>query len=233
MMKALILIAITAAAAANSFGQRRVTPTKIPSSVPVKPGTATTQKAPPVSGIAGSVEGRTYSNPHFGFNVEFPASWLIPGPDFEKVMRERGFDVRVANTSAMGPAYLQAFKRNVTHLLTAYRSMPGTPENAFVIIAAEDIKRFPQIKDAVDYVDAVRASYANARLPAGFKYSETDAEKLGATQFAFLDSSLGSEKRRMYVTVRNGSALIFVLAYTRAEDLAAFRRIMEEAAFDR
>src|SRR5690606_19717553 len=103
---------------------------------------------------------------------------------------------------ALGPLAKKQFAKNVTILLTAYRSMPGTPDNTFVLIAAEDLSSVPQIKDAVDYIDVVRQSLLRAKLPTGFKFGETDAEQLGAMQFAFLDTSSGTQKRRLYATVR-------------------------------
>jgi protein tyrosine phosphatase (PTP) superfamily phosphohydrolase (DUF442 family) len=45
------------------------------------------------------------------------------------------------------------------------------------------------VKDAVDYFDLMRSQFAVMKLAADFKYSETQAEKLGLKQFAFLDTS--------------------------------------------
>jgi len=154
-------------------------PRPTPSIVPVKP-----------SVDIGNVTGRTYTNTTFGFEVTFPDTWLIPDSDFEAYMKKQGFDLGLKAPDSLPPSSRftvnQAIKR-VSVLLTAYRSMPGSADNAIVRISVEDLGANPQIKDAVDYFDAIRAMYATMKLPPDFKYSETQAEKLGSKQFGFLD----------------------------------------------
>ncbi|HQZ82797.1 MAG TPA: hypothetical protein PLR83_06220 [Pyrinomonadaceae bacterium] len=213
-----------------AFSQKRRTPTKkLPDSVPVKAGTEVREAALKLD--SGSVTGRTYINPTLSFQVTFPDSWLIPGPDYEAYMKSAGFDLHTINSDALGPLAKKQFAKNVTVLLTAYRSMPGTPDNTFVLIAAENLSAVSQIKDAVDYVDVVRQSLLRAKLPAGFKVGETDAEKLGAMQFAFLDTSSGTQKRRLYATVRQGYALLFTVSYVKEEDLGTARDVLKAGDF--
>ena len=99
-------------------------------------------------------------------------------------------------------------------------------DNTSIRISVENLKAFPQIKDAVDYMDALRITYKAMQLPIGFKYSETQDEKLGKKQFAFLDIETKDDKRRLYSTVRNGHALLFSITYTDKEDLEVLRRIL-------
>jgi hypothetical protein len=190
----------------------------------------TPAKTPAIQAVdRGKVVGRTYTNKTFGFEVTFPDTWLIPDDDFEKYMKSQGFDLSLKAPDSLPPATKtavnQAIKR-VNVLLTAYRSMPGMADNAIVRISVEDLAANPQIKDAVDYFDAIRAMYAKMRLPADFKYTETQAEKLGTMQFGFLDTSSGAGKKRMYATVRNGFAIMFTLSYTNADDLQTFKKIL-------
>ena len=182
----------------------------------------------------GTVDGRTYTNPTLGFTVTFPDTWLIPGDDFEDEMRKQGFDLGLkapANLSPAAKAAVNRSLRNVTILMTAYRSMPGTKDNAIARISVEDLSSQTQIKDAVDYCDAVRATYRAMRLPADFKYSETQAEKLGAKQFAFLDTASSAGKKRMYVTVRKDRAMLFKLSYSEAADLETMRQVLAGGDF--
>lgn len=216
--------------ASLGFSQKQPTPKeKLPGSIPVKKGTELRNAA--VKLDPGSVTGRSYLNPTLSFQVTFPDSWLIPGPDYEAYMKSAGFDLHTINSDSLGPLAKKQFDKNVTVLLTAYRSMPGTPDNAFFIIAAENISGVLQIKDAVDYVDVIRQSLLKAKLPANFKVSETDAEKLGAMQFAFLDTSSGSQKRRLYATVRKGYAVLFTVSYVKDEDLATARNVLATGDF--
>ena len=182
----------------------------------------------------GKVVGRTYSNATFGFEVTFPDTWLIPDKDFEAFMKSQGFDLSLNAPDSLPPASKaavnQAIKR-VNVLLTAYRSMPGSTDNAIVRISVEDLSLNPQIKDAVDYFDAIRAMYAKMKLPKDFTYSATQAEKLGNTQFGFIDADSSAGKKRMYATVRNGFAILFTLSYKLDADLFTLPEILSGAKF--
>mgnify|MGYP003393244730 FL=1 len=109
--------------------------------------------------------------------------------------------------------------------------MPGTADNATVHISTEDIRLNPAIKDAIDYFDLMRSQFSVMKLPADFKYSETQAEQLGSKQFAFLDTSSNVGKKRLYATVRNGVAIMFTLSYTKPDDLKTFRDVLTKGNF--
>lgn len=237
MNKFAIIVLLFAAAATNAAAQAASpTPSKIPSRVPIKAGTATKPAAAVTQKDAvdpGKVEGKTYSNATFGFEVNFPDTWLIPGDDFEEFMKGKGYDiaVRVKANDPQAKANVKRFEKQVTLLLTAYRSMPGTPDNAVVLISVEDLTDNPKIKDAVDYFDLMRAQISTMKLPADFTYSEVGAEKLGKKQFAYLETSSSAGKKRMYATVRGRYAIMFTLSYSANDDLSTLRRILEEGNF--
>lgn len=222
---AIILFAMTALSMTTVAQPKpRPTPRK-----PVQNAPAKTAANPEID--LGVVSGRTYSNYTFGFEIVFPDSWLIPVEDH---MKKQGFDLRLKapdSLTPVGQAKVNQALRQVAILLTAYSSMPGATDNAFVRISVENLAANPQIKDAVDYFDAIRATYKAMKLPADFKYSETQAERLGAMQFAFLDTSTKAGKKRMYATVRRGYAVMFTISYSKDGDLASMRRILEEGNF--
>src|ERR1043165_1279154 len=143
------------------LGQTRTHPRPAatpPAGVPVKPGTAVRSTSFPWE--KGEVSGRTYTNKSLGLEVTFPDEWLIPDEDFEAYMRSQGFDLGLKAPDSLPlstKATVNAALKKVQVLLTAYRSMPGSADNAIVRISAEDLTPNPQIKDAVDYVDAVRS----------------------------------------------------------------------------
>lgn len=195
---------------------------KFPASVPVK------EVPQPDSKITG-VEGRTYRNADLGFAITFPDSWLIPGNDFEDQMRSQGFDLSLKAPETLGKASRIQVDRaleRVKVLVTAYRATPGSKDNAILRVAAEDLSEVPEVTDAVDYFDLMRSQFAVMKLPPDFKFSETQAEQLGKRQYGFLDTSSDAGKKRMYATLRGGTALIFTLSYLTDEDLKTFRQIM-------
>lgn len=210
------------------------TPTAIPSLVPIKPGSTIKPMAEQRVVDTGSVVGRKYTNNSFGFELRFPDTWLISDGILETSMKKNGYNLHVADLSRIDPRFqadIRHFEKQVTLLLTVYRSLPGTIENGIILISAEDLAGNPQIKDAVDYLDAIRATYQTLRLPPGFKYSETQAEKLGLMQFGYLETSAKTGKKRLYATVRNGFAIMFTISYTSGDDLQAMREVLTRGNF--
>lgn len=226
----LIFLLLSLSIASNSLAQKPVSKPaakKIPDAVPV---------AAPVeeTDADGEVSGRTYTNTVYGFRVTFPDTWLIPGNDFEGYMKSQGFDLSLnspSNLTGASKLQMERYLERVKILVTGYRSLPGSTDNAIMRVAVEDLTMTPQVKDAVDYFDLMRSQFAMMKTPADFKYSETQAEKLGAKQFGFLDTSSKAGKKRMYATVRNGVALLFTLSYTKPDDLATMRQILAGADF--
>jgi hypothetical protein len=215
---------------AIGFAQKpasKPSPKKLPAAVPVKADMRATSEL-------GNVSGRTYSNTVHGFRIAFPDTWVIADRDYEDVVKSKGFDISLkAPENLSGPAKLQVEKalENIKLLVTAYRSSPGSTDNAILRVSVEDLRTVPAVKDAVDYFDLMRSQFAVMKLPADFKYSETQAEKLGAKQLAFLDTSSTAGKKRMYATMRNGFAIMFTLSYTRPEDIATMRQILATGNF--
>ena len=236
-MKKLFCLPLVALALVTiALGQTRRHPRPAatpPAGVPVKPGTGLTSTTLPWQ--KGEVSGRTYTNKSLGFEITFPDEWLIPGDDFEAYMRSKGFDLGLKAPDSLPPTTkvkLNAALKKVQVLQTAYRSMPGSADNAIIRISAEDLTPNPQIKDAVDYVDAVRSLYATMKLPMDFKYSDTQAEELrNKKQFAFLDTTEREGKKRMYVTVRDGVAILFTISYKKPEDLETLRGVLGTGNF--
>lgn len=219
----LIIGSISSVSIAQKRPVRRPAAAKPPSVVPVKDVVD-----------HGTISGRTYTNEKLDFSITFPDTWLVPDSDFEAYMKKQGFDLSLKAPDNLGMAdkakINQSLKR-VEILVTAYRSMPGSTDNAIMRVSAEDLAANPQIKDAVDYFDAVRKMYSTMTLPADFKYSDTQAEQLGAHQFAFLDVSSKAGKKRMYATVRNGFAVLFTLSYSSDDDLQTMRQILTDGNF--
>lgn len=233
-MTKLILAIIFALSVVSMQAQTaKPTPANIPAGVPVKPGTTTKAIAPKAELDPGILSGNIYTHIDLGFDITFPATWVIPGIDTEKYWKEKGYELRpkINRNDPQQAANIRRFEKQVTLLLTAYRSAVGTPDNAVLLVSAEDLATNPKIKDAVDYFDLMRAQIGTMKLPPDYEYSVTQAEKLGAQQFAYLDITTAKEKKRLYATVRNGYAIILAFTYHQTEDLAAFRRILEEANF--
>jgi hypothetical protein len=185
---------------------------------------------------AGETTGKTYSNKTLNFSLTLPDEWEIADDNFARRLKNEGFNLGVETpkaAKASTQSKLNAAVNRVQILLTAFKASTETNKNAILRVSVEDLRSVPQIKDAVDYFDSMRATYQNIKLPANFKYSETQAEKLGAMQFGFLDVSHGAGKKRMYATMRGGYAIMFTLTYQSEEDLAALKKVLADGDFRR
>ncbi len=90
-MRVFIAAFVVLVSVSFGFSQKQRTPhKKLPGTIPVKAGTELREAALKLD--AGTVTGRSYINPTLSFQVTFPDSWLIPGPDFEAYMKSAGFD---------------------------------------------------------------------------------------------------------------------------------------------
>jgi hypothetical protein len=205
-------------------------PESPPSSVPA-------QSAVPVNSSANpaSVGGNVYRNADYRFEIRFPNGWQIAGDETGEYLREQGYDLSLKAPEALdnvNKARINRALKNVTVLLTAFRASEGAKDGAVLRVSAEDLSAVPEIKDAVDYFDLMRSQFGSMKLPADFKFSETQAEKLGSKQFAFLDTSTSAGKKRLYATVRNRRAIMFTLSYRTDEDLRSMRQILATGDFN-
>lgn len=233
LLFALVLL-LPGAFAIKAQVKPRSAPAVIPSGVPVKSGSTPTQILVKSAVDPGKVEGRTYTNYGFGFDIVLPDDWYMGGPDFDRIVKQSGYDLSLKAPDSIALADRAAVNRSVKKvslLLTAFRETQGARHDAILRISAESLTATPQIKDAVDYFDAIRATYKAITLPKDFQYSETQAEQLGTVQFAYIDTSVKEGKKRLYATVRRGYAILFTLSYLADDDLAIMRRILEEGNF--
>jgi hypothetical protein len=234
MKKFLLLFAIGPLASSIAFGQTKTVPSRsvkrtIPSSI------SAPSASPAIS--QGTIAGNVYTNKFLGFTMPLPETWTIATPEFATYMRGKGVDVSAKPPKAadvVSQKKVDANFKRLSILATVYRSLPGTSQNSMIRIAAEDVRGLNTnrpVKDAVDYVDLMRTQLSSVHMPASYKYSDTQAEKLGPNQFAYIDTSDNEGKTRIYVTVRKGYAILFSLNYVADDDLETFRDLLARASF--
>ncbi len=217
MMRSLFLLGVLIVTTLAISGQTTRTSPRFPAGVPAK--------ETGIEALGGKVADRTYSNSRFEFEVTVPENWYIAGNDFEKVVRAHGHDLSIDPLTTKSA-------RQIDVLLTAFRSDTGR-HGAVLRVTAEDLRANPQIRDAVDYFDAITAAYSTSKLPPDFSYSATKAERLGPYQFAFLDTASNSGRKRLYATVIKQSAIMFTLSYTNDDDLQTLKKMLANGKFPR
>ena len=220
------ILAVWSCLGVTAYAQRR--------HVSKRPTAKPRAAAPTPSAVPVKPVNRTFTSVLHGFSITFPDNWYIADDKFAEKVEEKGIDLSLKapdTDDALAKARLERSLQNVEILVTAVRTASDSGSNAIIRVSAENLILKPQVRDAVDYFDLMRSMFRSIKLPADFKYSETQAEQLGTHQFAFLDISTNAGKKRMYATVRNRFAIMFTLSYTNDEDLRALQQMLTTATF--
>jgi hypothetical protein len=191
-----------------------------PKAKPTPPRRPTAEKKPQPAVDFGEIVDRSYTNFYFGFKLAFPVDWFVDTVENDADLKKVKIDFEIETP------------KNTKNILNAFKFKEKLGVNSVLRISTEDLDDYPNIKHAVDYLDAMRQTFKVKQLPPDFKYSETNAEKLGELQFAYLDLTSNKGKKRLYATVRNGFALIFTLTYNKNEDLREMKNILAEGDFE-
>jgi len=207
----------------SAFAQTKPKPTS-------KPVSTKTPPKPSASLDLGTVDGAAYTNRYFGFTFSLPETWQIQEQIVNKIIKDTGTRETKAKNAVTQKAFEQAATR-VTVLLSAFKNTLGAAENASIVCSLEDMRPIPAVKDGVDYLDLNINTFKRIQLPPDFKYSEVKAEKLGKTQFAYLEITKTNANQRIYATFRKGYAIFFVLTFNNEEDLETMRRILAQGNF--
>ena len=228
MNRVFLILTILSCLATTALAQRKPVPKRPAAKPPV--AAKTVQDAVPIKPVI-----HIYTSDLHRFSITFPDNWYIADDKFTEKVEEKGIDLSLKppdTDDALAKARLERSLQNVKILVTAVRTSPDSSNNAIIRVSVESLILKPQVRDAVDYFDLMRSMFRSMKLPADFKYSETQAEQLGTHQFAFLDVSTNAGKKRLYATVRNRYAIMFTLSYTNDEDLRALQQILTLASFD-
>jgi hypothetical protein len=212
MRKLFSLIVLSICFTATFYAQPKAKPT------PPKRPKAEAKLQPAVD--FGEIDNRAYTNFFFGFKLTFPVDWFVNTTENDKDLKKVkiNFDVETP--------------RDTKNILNAFKFQERLGINSVFRISTEDLDDFPNINNAVDYFDAMRQTFKVVKLPQGFKYSETKAEKLGEMQFAYLDISTAKGTKRLYATVKTGFAVVFTLTYEKDKDLQEMKQILAEGDFE-
>ncbi len=232
MRKIFYLIAIIGLSVCFVNAQNKKKTSKVPAQV--KPSKILLKDDLQLASALGEIIGKTYRNKFFSFEIQFPDTWVIPDNDFESYMKKQGFNLEMQTPKANNQANqskLNAAATKVSNLITTYKLLPGSADNAVFRISIENLETTPNVKDAVDYFDLMLETFKLVKLPKDLVISEVNAEKLGKMQFAFLNTSSKTGKKRMYATVINGFAVLFTLSYSLESDLETMKNILADGDF--
>ena len=179
----------------------------------------------------GTLRGNTYTNDFFQLKIEFPLGWLVGDNVLEAQLKEIAqAQIKTRNPSTQS-AMIRAVDR-VTPLLGGYKALPGTPENPNLRVMVEDLIDAPQVKTGSDYLARVEATMKLTVMPSNFFYSEIKTETIDDTPLDYIETTAGSNKKRLYVTVRKGYAILMAIDYYETADFDALHEVLSKADLD-
>jgi hypothetical protein len=219
-ISAVLLLASSAAVAARGAAAPQ-TPPPPPAPKPIDPG---------------RLEDGRYVNDFFGLSFSIPQGWVVHGAAEKQVIMEHGRESVEANADAKRKAAIEASTARSAFLLSISKyplEQPTTDFNAQFGLLAERIPT-AVIKTGSDYFDAmmrVAQGGATKLEPQG----PARSERIGGVTFSVMDAKVtspwGAAAEKLYVTIRDGYAILFYYAYVDEGDVKTFDEIMKSVAF--
>lgn len=176
------------------------------------PSDLLTQTAPKASGVArqsqacGPVIEGALKCPRFGFSYKIPFGWVDRTADMQK----QGADEGTPTESSAKPAQSSGDSETLLAIFERPPGAPGDTIDSAVVIAAEPLKNYPQVKTASDYFGPI-TELAERR---GFKVeNEPYAFPVGAKRMVRSDFSKQRGKLTMWqsslATIEKGYIVSF------------------------
>ncbi len=185
---------------------------------------------PPLRPMDGSVEGNTYSNFYFKFAVDFPAGWTVHGEETNKRLMEVGKE-KVTSSGAVSEGVADISASHTYNLLTVFEHPLGTPgvtANRAFLAAAENVVYAPGIKSGDDYLKNTIPvmQKSGATVVSGPEDGVISGQKFSKVVFS-MNTPVGSVLESMYVTMKEGFAVAFVMIAADEAGLADAVKAMQ------
>jgi len=153
--------------------------------------------------LCGSPDGQSLKCPYLGFTYKVPFGWVDRTADMQKEGADEGAP---ADSSAKPEAKNAPGSETLLAIFERPPGAPGDTINSAVVIAAEPLKNYPQVKTASDYFGAI-GELAEQR---GFKSeSEPYAFSVGAKHLVREDFG----KQRGKLSMRQSSLAMIEKGY--------------------
>ena len=184
----------------------------------------------------GSYEGTTYSQPYFGFSIDFPEDWVIQSREVNEGMMDMGGDL-IAGEDQNLKARLKASEMNIVNLFAVMQHELGAPVafNPSILSVAERIKNFPGIHTGEDYLFHARKLLESGQVKSTFP-KPVYPELVGGQEFYVMTMELpvmGTVvHQKYYATILRGYALGIILSYSTDEELEQLTEVLGTLRFE-
>lgn len=170
----------------------------------------------------GHVEKGVYRNNYFNFSIVLPANWVVQSKEQIEDITKTGKDLITGDDEKM-KAILKASEVNSANLMAVFQYELGTPVdyNPSIMIIAENIKRFPGIKNGSDYLFQSQKLLKKSQFKYDYLSDKFENIKIDNIDFFKMDAYLnlmGTEVRQEYYsTVMDGFSLNLIISYNSDE----------------
>lgn len=203
-----------------SFAQTR---RRTRDSLPPRPAPTNQTPATPSVDQNGRFEGQVYTNTALGFSLTLPEGWQPQDTETQRRFAE-GAAQRAQQYGGQSPA-AQASVKRTSVLMIAVKPTEGIT-NPSVIIAAEDIALYFNVRTPKQYIEQMRTISRNTPMVVG---ENVTTETVGGAMFGVVDVDFLNApqpgravvKQRYYVTIRKNHAIAMILTYHGPEELQA------------
>ena len=182
----------------------------------------------------GKIEKGVYSNEFFEFELPFNKDWSVQTKEEMAKMNEDGREILHGNNERL-KKNLEASQVNVADLFSIFEFpleiISGV--NASLIMKAENLKSFPQVKTSKDYLTAARALLDQTPLilsyPKGIYPKRIGGKEFTAMEVYNQDHNITQE---YFIILSKGFAISIVISYDNREQKIELHEMIDNLRFN-
>jgi len=177
----------------------------------------------------GVVENGVYKNNYFGVSIPFNPDWDVQSQKQMSDLTKSGTDLLTGDNDEFQKV-VDASLVNVAELFMIFKHELGstTEFNPSFIMNAENLKQFPNVKDAEGYLVSAKDLLLQSNMQINFRSDEYEVE-IGNEKFICMEIENASYGifQDYFVTLKRGFAIAFIVTYVNEEDKKELYSIIE------
>ena len=181
----------------------------------------------------GTVENGIYSNTFFNFDVSFDKDWSVQSKEEMSEMSKKGQDLILGENKTLKRSF-EASQVNVAELFAVFKFPVGTVSvyNPSLIMNAENLKSFPDVRKTKDYMDAVRSLLDQAPFTLIYKKKEY-SKIIGGKEFMAMEiyNEDYDVTQEYFSTIHKGFAIVMVISYDDDNQKEELYKIIDHVKF--
>lgn len=186
----------------------------------------------------GKVENNIYNNSFFGFKITLPPEWIIQSKEQTENMVKVGKELLTGDDNNL-KATIKASEINSAFLLTLFQYEVGAlvNYNPSLVLAAENLKLTPGIKNGSDYLFQTRKLLKQSQIQ--YNHIDNEFKKIKIDNHDFYNMNLNLDhtginiKQNYYSIVRNGFSIIAIISFVTDEQKKELKKMLNSFEFEK